>query len=102
MNRLRWRRSLSELDVAARLIAGSHVHGIRVRIGRWRANRAGETSVLLLPLGHNLSCVEFYEHCAIRLQFFDGNGQSEVVQKEELKFQVVQLHQWKTANLHIQ
>jgi predicted AAA+ superfamily ATPase len=61
MNGLRWCRSLSQLCVVARLIAGSHVHGIGVR----GINRAGKTSMLLLLLGHNLPCVEFYEHCPI-------------------------------------
>ena len=66
-NELRWCRGLAELCVVVRLIAGSHIHGIGGRVGRRRINRAGKTPVLLLLLGHNLSCVELHQHCPIRL-----------------------------------
>jgi hypothetical protein len=59
--------SLSKSSVLARLVAGSHVHSIRVCVGRRGINRAGKTSLvllmlllLLLLLRDNLPGIELY------------------------------------------
>ena len=44
---------------------------------------------LLLPLCDDLARVEFYEHRSVGFEFLDGNGEAEVVEEEELQFQVV-------------
>lgn len=45
------------------------------------------------PLRYDFACVECNKHSRICLELFDGNGQLEVVQAEELKFQMIKLWQ---------
>ena len=40
-------------------------------------------------LSHDLSCVEFYQHSSICFDLFYRHRESKVVQKKELKFEVV-------------
>ena len=46
-----------------------------------------------------LSCIKFYQHSSISLHFFKGHRQAEVVQQQELQFQMIKLHQWEATNL---
>ena len=50
-------------------------------------------------LSHDLLGVEFNKHAAIRLEFIDRNEELKVVEKEELKLQMVELHEGEAANL---
>jgi hypothetical protein len=47
-----------------------------------------------LLLGDNLASVEFDEHRAVCFDFFDRYRKSEVVEKQELQFQVVEFGEW--------
>lgn len=51
------------------------------------------------PLRNNFSSVELDQHSSIRFDLFDGNIQSEVVEKQELKLEMVKLGQGQAANL---
>lgn len=54
-----------------------------------------------LLLCDQLSSIEFHQHRAICLKFFHGYRKSKVIKDEELKFEVVEFHEGKTANLEI-
>ena len=56
-------------------------------------------SLCCLLLGYDLTCVKFDEHRAVGLDFLHWYGQSEVVQKEKLEFEVVEFWKWQAANL---
>jgi hypothetical protein len=45
--------------------------------------RHGHRAFLLL-LRDDFARIELYEHCAVGFEFFDGDGEAEVVQEEEL------------------
>ena len=55
--------------------------------------------LLLLLLTDDLAGVVFHQHGAVGLQLFYGDGEAEVVQKEELEFQVIELDEGEAANL---
>lgn len=50
-------------------------------------------------LGHYLAGIEFYQHRGIALELLDGNGQSKVVENEELELQVIKFGKWQATNL---
>lgn len=52
-----------------------------------------------LLLCNQFSSVKFHQHGAIRLEFFHGYRKSEIIENEELKFEVVEFHERKTADL---
>ena len=52
-----------------------------------------------LLLGDDLAGVEFDEHRAVSFDLFDRHTKPEVVQKQELQFQVVELGEWQSADL---
>ena len=52
-----------------------------------------------LLLGDDLASVKFDEHRAVRFDFFDRYTKPEVVQKQELQFQVIKLGKWQPADL---
>ena len=52
-----------------------------------------------LLLGDDLASVEFDEHRAVSFDLFDRHTKPEVVQKQELQFQVVELGEWQSADL---
>ena len=52
-----------------------------------------------LLLGDDFARVEFDEHRAVSLDLFDRHTKPEVVQKQELQFQVVKLGKWQSADL---
>jgi hypothetical protein len=59
-----------------------HLHVLRVRhINRHSA----------LSLRNDFSSVELDEHGAVGFELFDGNGKPEVVEEEELEFEVIEL-----------
>lgn len=49
--------------------------------------------------GHYLAGIEFYQHRGIALELLDGNGQSKVVENEELELQVIKFGKRQTTNL---
>ena len=55
---------------------------------------AGRLLIVLLLcsllLSNNLASIKFDEHCAVCFEFFDWDRQSEVIQKEELKLQMIE------------
>lgn len=51
------------------------------------------------PRRHHLAGVKLDQHGGVRLQLFHRNGESEVVEHEELQLQVVQLGQRESTNL---
>lgn len=55
--------------------------------------------LLLLLLSNDLSCVECDQHTAVSLELFNRDGKTEVVEKQELKFQMIQLHQGEASDL---
>lgn len=79
------------LDAISRPILRSGFGGRR-GICRCRNRRRS-----LLP--DNLSGVKFHKHSRIRLQVFDGNGKSEIVQDQELNLEVIKFCQRQTADL---
>ena len=54
-----------------------------------------------LLLGDDLAGVELNQHCAVGLDFLHGDGEAEVVEEEELQFQMVQFWEGKATNLCI-
>lgn len=50
-------------------------------------------------LGDYFPGVEFDEHGAVGFEFFDGDGEAEVVEEEELEFEVVEFGEGETADL---
>ena len=52
-----------------------------------------------LLLGDDLASVEFDEHRAVSFDLFHRHTKPEVVQKQELQFQVVELGEWQSADL---
>ena len=44
-----------------------------------------------LLLGKQFSCVELDKHGAVSFEFLHWHGESEVIEKEELKFEIVEL-----------
>lgn len=57
------------------------------------------TGLLGLLLSDDFSRVEFHEHGAVGLDFLDGNGEAEVVEEEELQFEVVEFGEGEAADL---
>lgn len=51
------------------------------------------------PRSHDFSGVKFNKHRGVCLQLFHWNSKSEVVEHQELEFQVVQLRQGESTNL---
>lgn len=47
----------------------------------------------------NFSCVEFHKHRPISFHLFKGHCKSEVVQQQELQFQVVKFGEGKATDL---
>lgn len=45
-------------------------------------------------LSHDLAGIELDKHGAIRLELFHRNREAEVIQMEELQFQMIQLDEW--------
>jgi len=52
-----------------------------------------------LLLCNQFSSIEFHQHSTIGFEFFHWYGKSKVVKDEELEFEVIELHEWKTTNL---
>ena len=50
-------------------------------------------------LSYNLACVEFDKHCTIGFELLHRDGKTKVVEDQELKFEMVELDEWKTSNL---
>lgn len=48
---------------------------------------------------NHITGVELNQHRGVSLQVFDGDGKTEVVEDEELYFEVVELCQRKSAHL---
>ena len=48
---------------------------------------------------HDLPGVELDQHRGVRLQVFHWYGESKVVKKEELQFEVVEFDKWEAADL---
>jgi hypothetical protein len=73
----------------------THVHPLTGRRGRGytRRLRGG------LLLCDDFSGVELDEHCAVRLEFFNGNAEAKVVQHQELEFEVVEFYLRETTDL---
>lgn len=55
--------------------------------------------LLCLLLSDDLASVELDEHGAVSFDLFNGHGKAEVVQKQELKFEVVELWKRKATDL---
>ena len=58
-----------------------HVPTIRIYHIRWSSS----------SLRNNFSRIELNQHSAIGLKFFDRDRKAEVVEKEELKFEMIEL-----------
>jgi hypothetical protein len=52
-----------------------------------------------LLLCNKFSGVKFHEHGAIGFEFLHRDRKPEVVEKQELQFEIVKLCQWKTSDL---
>ena len=52
-----------------------------------------------LLLGDDLASIKFDEHRAVSFDLFDRHTEPEVVQKQELQFQVVEFGEWQSADL---
>lgn len=46
-----------------------------------------------------LSCIEFDQHSSVGLHLLKRHSQAEVVEQQELQFQMIKLHQWEPTNL---
>lgn len=57
--------------------------------------------LLLLLLADDLAGVVFYQHGAVCFQLFYRDGETEVVQEEELELQVVELDEGQAADLWV-
>lgn len=63
------------------------------------SRRDGLLRALLLLLSDNLTRVEFNKHCPVGFHFFERHSQAEIVEKEELKLEVVQFYKRQSTDL---
>ena len=74
----------------------THVHAIPSRA----ADSGMKMLLSSLLLGHNLAGIELNEHGAICFELLHRNGETEVVEDQELKLKMVELNQRQTSNLN--
>lgn len=77
-----FRCTYSRDTVLGALAKGSSLHGFRS-----------------LLLGNDLARIELDEHRAVGFNLLDGHGESEIVEKKELQFQMVELRERQSTNL---